>query len=728
VASKTPEVLLDKHVVLGNVPTRWALREGTAPVVEVFDLAPKDAAEVVAKGGPLILEIKVGTIAPVMVQHLYCLGYAPSENPHVSRVIVSDWRWAWPYAHVLRRYNVRMRSGTKRAEGIDVPPEADPLLDNITYFPWSLKNPGAGDTGTAARRWRADECLKDVYDAVKTLLTEIAPSAQIRLPELSGLKQVPIEDLQVDDSGDAAIDRVLQYLPSVRVWIDLDGTPVFDQRTGGGDTVMAARIQPEIVGRGHIVQSDNRMLRPKEIRVAFTREIETRFDFTEASGTNTVPVSALARKVDNVLPIPDYSLSVSGQTLYEGTWITFPQAFTAWGNLTGRLGVMTYPLLCRAMVPFMGLWQVLEAELNYTEVNWGPRLAAMQQHFRQTFRINPRWKDRILHLRPYRVATLDRATGARAPAVAYSDYCVIGNQRIFLTDQKAGLSGEYARNYSMYPASGLLDATSRPSPAVVSIVDEDQGIIRLDYLVDPLRLCDMILPSKIEDDARPTGRIDKQRRGFQPYTFDSVVRGTASTHCPRLTLGHKCAIILTAVPAAPNSNAQLQMVTVDPADVQQMVGTTPIGACNGPAWTIRIGANLETARIKWTDSASDVIAKAFGVGNDGADAAEINAELEPHCINLQSNASGAASLRAIAEAAAARIYASLLDRPVGAAAGVLNAIVKPAGWVSEVVHEITPDGAAITQVVIPEHVQQMSMFAFLDPQTRSVVMRQARLS
>jgi hypothetical protein len=173
----------------------------------------------------------------------------------------------------------------------------------------------------------------------------------------------------------------------------------------------------------------------------------------------------------------------------------------------------------------------------------------------------------------------------------------MGTQRLWLNNIRGGVEAQYARNYSCYTDGDTLGALNTPAPAVVSVVDEDQGIIRADFQIDVIRLSDMVLPGNIEDATIPTAEIDKAGRSFRPLTFDSVIRGSESDHIPRLKSEYAIAFILTAVPGAPNNNTQLQSVPISPEDVSDIVPN--IGPCSGPEWNIRIGSNIETARFAW---------------------------------------------------------------------------------------------------------------------------------
>jgi hypothetical protein len=709
-----PTATLGGFTILGSSPATWALREGTSPNIETFDVIPEDAGKLLAGGGPYALVLE-----NVTVKNLWVIGEAPSESPYFRRVKVADRRWFWPYALVVRNYNIRQRTGYWRSPSVDGQLMLSEVMDKFQFAPWSLRNLPAGGDPSTALRWKAEEVIRDVFDEV--FKSDLGMSPQLNLTDIRN--DIPIEDLEIKDAGDVAIDRVLQYVPQMRVWIDYDGTVTVSNRTTGGEQIQKDKLLPELMGFGHIVTLNQSLLRPARINVYFTREIEVRFDFAEPStySGNTQVLNVESRVCDNVLPVPDFILPDPNPTWCEGTWITFNQAFDAWGKIADDVGYLDYDMLCKAFVPFMDIMSILQAVgANNTRVNWGARLAAVQQHWRQTFRINPRWKSRIKALRPYRVATLDTTTGKRSPAVAYCDYMTLGTQRLWMKNFRDATDQEFARNYVGYPSTGtVLDNTFKPAPGIVSIVDEDQGIIRLDFIMDPIRLTDCVIPGNMVESSRPSSRIDQVNNTYRPITFDSVIRGTQADNIPRLKPAHKIAFVMTAIPGAPNNNTQLHKVTIFPYDVGVK------GTCQGPVWNVFVGANIETARIKWSDADAAVIEKAFGIGNDVPASANDEAlyALDGLCVNLLGPSEGAASLRGIALAVAARIYGRLADHLVGSAAGIMNPALRPMGWISEIVHEIGTNGAPVTKMHMPDTIPALSLFSYLDPDTRATVMR-----
>ena len=224
---------------------------------------------------------------------------------------------------------------------------------------------------------------------------------------------------------------------------------------------------------------------------------------------------------------------------------------------------------------------------------------------------------------------------------------------------------------------------------------------------------------------------DYSRARFgEPIAFNALARNL--TRLPKLTSEHKVAIILTAIPAFPNRNDQLFPVEVKPEDAAALLPTNirvsiNEANCLGPEMTIRVPASVETARFPWLDSEAETIEMAFGVREGELP------DLSPLVLNLegpsgdQAEGMGGASLRAIANAAAAIIYAAMADRPEGNPVYDLEPGMRLDGWIEQIAHELSPNGELLTSVVLPSgETPRLSLFSLLDAGTRSVILKLAR--
>lgn len=731
-ALKSPILLLGGRNVVGVGRSAWPFRPGVRPVVQAFDVLP-DAAEQLLKGrlSPVSLTMEQdtgGEVEKLKIDFLYVLSRIEASDTHHARVLVADRRWFWDRRVIFRRYNVRTRVGVKRLAAPDRP-EMIPVAEDIWYKPWSTRD------GEGRNPWRADQVLRDVMTRV--LVAEKEENGQLARwsirpnVNLRGLRDLPIEKLETSDNGAVALGRVLSYLPEVDVTVRPDGEVVFYSRVSGGESHQIARAGPEVVGEGHVELITRERIRPRKVRVLFHREIELRFDYVELkTATSSQARTKDQRYMDNVLPIPDYSLTVAGRSapLTQGTWLKFPLALTSWGNLPHPPRPLSFEFIRKAMVPFVDMWVGTRlAGRASPDADWMARLSAVQQHYRQTFRISPRWLSRIYSMLPYRVAIIDQETGTRSPAIAYSDFSRMGTARPVAWALAQEPSDEdtlvpNVMNVDGYPTgTGTPPAITdedHPAPARVSVVDSDQGIIRLDYLVDTVRMFDVCLPSKIDNP--PT--LILKAAPFRTIAFDALP--TNSRDLPTLATEHKVAVILTVLPGSPNDNRQLHAVEIEADDPRLLKYMPPafqagLSKSNGPVLEVLIGASPETtALVAWSDEWKGRIDQVFGIKGEKDE----YQDLSP----ITLNAGPGGVLEAVALATTATIQASMPDRQQGSKTVKFRKDIEIDGSISEFSHEVTRDGKMRTVIQLRPEGPTIDIAALMPDNVRDLILRRAQ--
>jgi hypothetical protein len=720
--------------LLNSSPVSWPLLAGVKPAIQTFDVTPDDARALGQSNGPYQLVIDTGHGNPVVVDKLYLLNVSPGEDKFISRIQVADRRCWWGYGQTGQMwFNHRRNVGTKRLVANNQIPAVNPTAFKVSYWNWSLNN---------GQVW-----------VTRTMLEAVLKKAQQAEASMNGLRfpyvidervgdqirALPIEDFTLDEACDQGLMRAMAYLPAGSIYVDYDGTVVVTSQATGDEKGVVKALSPEIAGAGHTDLVFNNLIRPRAIEVLYTREVELVFDFHESAldvGQTTTDIGD-TRAMENVLPSVDYQLTTangvpdSQAPIAQGTWITFPQAFNYWGNMpfisqNGDGRKLDHDILQRAFVPGMDLEGALLRAGSQPQNNgqikpWVARIRAAMDHYRTTFRIAPKYMDRILSIRAYRVTTIDPQSGTRAPAPAYGDYSWLYTQQTLLKQVRSAStqdgSPDWIINRTAYPQSGVLDETAEVSPCKVEVVDQDQGIIHLTYMPNPIYgMNETVLPSQMAVGMMPTADITNRSR---PISFDTVI---GSLVCPKLDSEFKLKVLLSCVPAASNDNqGQLHKITVYPNDIASMVPnplTAGLSLAQGPVMQVRIGPQTEVARVAWNDARSAELDRCFGIG-----AGEPN--LEGLVINegAPSDLTNGASLNAIAKASAARIYAALADRFQGSMAGYMNGKVRPGGWLTEVRHTLQPDGVAMTTVTMPVEVPQWSIFSFLDSASRTAILK-----
>lgn len=740
----TPVATIGGFNIHASTNVVWALTSGVKPFKVDLELSLGDANALfnIAKNGTnddftleiITEEAATNSTRKLSVGKLSVLGTGPSALPFTSVVTVADRRWRWERTHIRGIFNQRRRVGNKRQAQWN-----DPLLDDVNpefrFNPMSLFSKRS--------KWDAELLLREV-------VARIDPKAIVLFERGSRdvFESINIENLEINEQGDSALFRAMSYMGGIDLYIDRIGQVRFYNTATGAEAEVVDAMGPEIVGGGLSEESDNRLLRPSEVHVFFTREVELRFDFQEENnpppptGSTIVLDNEEPLSVDNVLPIPDPSLEVKhvvrspgGLTTEntgkhaQGTWIPIDDAFASWGNMQRVGAPMSHDFVQKAFIPENDMWSAigLAGVLDPT-ADWSARAAVVQQHYRQTFRINQRWMDRILSLRTYMVSTVDQASGSRANSVVYSNYFYRNSVKSLLFGSGVQFWGSNVPGY----LSGNLNSQKvpsitnkdRPSPARLSIVDEDQGIVRVNYLVDPLRLRDLILPSFVRVGTMPTENIHGDVK--DPIAFDAV---SDRTNIPALSPSHKLAFMLTAVPFGPNNKQQFQRVVVKPTDLDLHSIVPPklrggLLFSRGPIWEIYIGPGVETARIQYRDDRLDDIVSIFF--NDGRNPPKVDDLVVNLEKSLGKNIGGAASLRTLAVAAAAKIYIKFADRAVGSQTGIINPELHPAGTAKTIIHVLDTNGVPTTEVTLPEVPPDLKITDLLDASTRGVILRLAQ--
>lgn len=738
---------IDGIPLLGSKLVHWRIDTGVKPNITNFDVTPENLEKLLKIHTPVTLDIDPGTgnSKPLKVENLWILGNAPGPNPNIARVTVADRRWFWKYNFIARRFNIRRKSNIRRLLNPSTPPQRDPIREDIAYAPYSLNY--------ARDPWTALEVLTTLMEAI--LETEEIHGgnaakfgkSQIDTNLRAVLDNFPIENFIVEDYGDEAIRRFLGMIPRAAVTVDYDGEIKFFSRISGGeDQLTRVDIEHETVGGGHVEEVNNANIRPCQIDVLFTREIEVRFDFFESVRRYS---DATARYMENVLPVPDFQLDMKGglfggRTVCQGTWVSIPEALEAWGKLPDGTQI-DIPWLRRASVPFVDMFTgAFKAGLDQPDIDWSGRLSALQTHFRRTFRINRRWIDRMFKFNNYRVATLDPSIGQRAPAGVYANYAYLFSQRsmvqfarAFPGSQRRGAA--YVVNVQGYPENGKINAeTKTAAAATVNIVDHDQGIIQLNFAGDPFRMHEQILPSFIElsgsgksagdgavSFARPkiAGPQSDITQVEYPISFDSTFD---EKNVAQLSADHRVSVILTCIPGAPNHDGQLERIEVTPKMIREANALPPVyhdslKECNGPRMELRIGPGMETARVAWVDDEKGIgaqkIAEAFRLGST---------DLKEYIVNQDPAGETkfqAGDINAIALAAAAAAYATFVDREKGMKTDHLSPQARLQGFASSLGHMIREDGSALTSVAMAEDTVRMSLYTNLDTSTRNILMR-----
>jgi hypothetical protein len=728
---------LDGRPLIGNVT--WSVTSGVRPYTTIVTLRKSDAealldggslsggAAVTGGGGsgarPVTLKLESGRSGEF--KNLYVLHEMPAPAPAYAALLISDRRWLWQNCIYRRHLNVRRKIGTKRLVSQNNA-EAWTVDDDVSFAPYSLK-----DGRTV---WSPAELLADLGAALKHWeKTQGGSEPEVVIPQLPavGSGGAAIQDLELDGTLDACIERALAFLPGMDVTVDADGSVRFFWRTGTEESDEIKAAGPEVMGRGHITPVSFRRVRPRKIRVYFSVMAEIRVDFEELASTGTT--SALIQDgfwCENVLPVPDYALNTASGTVMSGTYVTFAEALPAWGALPG-IGTLDFPKIRRAMVPFNNLWTGARLSGAASPAqDWMARIGAIQAHYRRTFRLNRRIMDRLASIHPYRVATINPVTGTRGRAAVFSDFSYVATTRSLFAEEQNSQQLSYAMNVACYPSGGNIAATTLAAPALLTIEDSDQGVFQVDYHADPTRVYELALPSQIETEGQNTAPgtvVPSVGGGPSPFLGRSSrsigwnILGRFQAPAT-LTSQHKLIAIFTAVPASPNNKRAMCWVDVSPGEVPQWSGSN---VCEGPMLEIRVGPGLEVARVGWDDTQKERIQSLLTSTDESPVAEGDEYGLKKLVINYDSGAGNSASLTSIARAAAARVWHALRDHSVGTATVGFRPSGKLTGSMKTIEHELDFAGALTSRMTVPAQVEAFDINRYLDASTQRIIHRLA---
>ncbi len=720
--------LLNGVPLVGSVINKWRFKEGVRPVIETLTIAESNVHKIIPLDGKILgstLFIDDGETKPLTVKKLTIIGLLPGEDPHTRKIVVADRRWLWRYKWVLRRFNIRRRGAFQRRGKWNEQLQPTPTQE-VTYARWSL------DPLTNAP-WRPRRAMLSVLtdkDAIDVPLEDVFFDESLGIE----FQVLDLENVELDDRGHLALQRAFQTMPGVTNYIDEDGSVIIYQRNSGFEERVLKESGHEIQQGGHVEFVTNEEVRPEFVDVYFTVEAEVRFNFIEKFFRTFAKPRIDQRDLQNVLPCPDFQLNLAdGRKVTQGTWLDFTDFLDSAvvkagrGLLQGLTVEKWFKLIREAFIPELNLWSAMLMvgilTPNSDEQDWAARVAAIEKHYRTTFRIEPRWLDRILSMKDYLVGTIDPANGQRAPAIAFADHAIKTNFKGLVHLARNGKDMRYATNVLGY-ADNLDNAT--PAPATVSIADPDQGIIRIDYQTDPYNLEDKVFPSIIDNLPGPGARDAKKGR-FQITMDATIKKGSAK---PALSATHRMAVVITCVPASPNNKKQLYRIRIGPEDVRSRLPVFMRNSLNktnkGLIEDVRIGAGFETARVRWKDTRSRDIEKIFGVipGDPDFNDLIINDRIGGGVASLGGGTG--ASIREIAIAAAAAVYANYHDRFMGSKTVHGKGGLLPAGTMGEIVHEVGTDGRFTTSLDLPDEAEALDIFAFLNDSTRRIILKNAQ--
>lgn len=676
-------------VRLGGVPLAgtsaivWKFTAGTQPYTTTVQVHKSGWEKLRNQvGQPLRLQMIDSRGAELAVDFVYILHTAPSDSRHRVTLVIADKRWRWTYKLIARDYNTTRKTGDRSAFGT-VPVESTVEVDQYDFLPYSVKADGA--------RWSAREAVEDVLGILEAdRRTGGYVIDGFPLKSSASLGQHTLQNVVLRDSGDVALSRLLSYVPGADVFIDAQGRAVVYDATNLDAAEDYFRNLPIETTAGEWVSMvDRKAIRPRSVTVHYQREVEVLFTYQDDySGVTSAPPSRGAPFLENVIPTVDPITTITEFDPQTGRNQTKQVPSGTWVNVTSWLAAMdldrpegslpwTFDTISTHWVAgdLDGVLGGRGLDLD-EDANVSMRIQALKQHFRQTFRINRRYMERIRDIRAIRAALLDPITGARAPAAVWGQACVIPSTKGKYmasrgTDDPDKL--KVFRNVDYYApsqAAGVSVAETAPGPVAVSLLDKELGVFRLEWIASPYGTVDSFIPCNLVDSTGNRAVITRNLAEQDEKPIAAGAQTESGTNGIFLANNMVYAVMLTITPSAPNNPQQFHRIDVQPSEVLPMFQSAfRIADGEGPSLEVFVTPGEQTARFAWEDDnvAAVTVEDLLGLRSDDPQAGIQTTEL-PGFRLANEGEQGERHLTAHARSLAAELLAPFADNAQGSVA------------------------------------------------------------
>jgi hypothetical protein len=449
-----PTVKLDGVPLAGNNAITWRLQTGTTPYQTTAQVHKTQWESRLRQrvGKPLDLVITDADGTQHTIRKVYILHTLPSDSPNRVTFLLSDLRWLWRRRLVTRDYNIPKRTGDRTLINPSAPVGKEVIVDKYDFKAFSLKG--------GERKWDALSALQDVLQEVtpNNWLIESFP-----LSTNTGEDSFSLQGILIRDSGDVALARILSFIPGTAVYVTVLG----QVRVMSADVSSAEdhkkTLPPDNWGGDAPSLVDRSEMRPSAYNIHYQREAECLFEFEDDwSGATSAPGERTEPWLQNVIPTVDPTTTMdvwnpekhaydTDVDVPQGTWVEIHAWLDAMDALKPSASFpWTFDVARRHWLGgnLEAVWTGSADRGVPDDVADGDvmaRVAAFKTHFRQTFRINPLYMDRIRGIRELRVAPRDPITGARAPAGVWGQATILLTKKGHLTHKRRGPtnSGEW---------------------------------------------------------------------------------------------------------------------------------------------------------------------------------------------------------------------------------------------------------------------------------------------
>lgn len=742
-------VTLGGVALAGVSPVVWMFQTGTEPYTTVFSVHKTtwDKKLKHKVGSPLDLSVVDSRNARITIKEVYILHEAPSDSPYRVAFVVADKRWKWPYTLIARDYNMTRRSGdrfVKKDAAANITGRI--TIDSITYKQYSLRD--------GKNKWTARDAVEDVLALVEGENGYTIDSFPIK--GTSGESgSFSLQNIMLRDPADVAISRLLSYIPAASITVDQNGkVRVFDAADFKAAESHAKELSKKTTYDGDRLQLiDRSKIRPARVAVHYQREVEAVFEFEDEYQTTVTVPDKNDPFLENVVPTVDPVTKLGKIRDAEGNQVDNEVPAGTWGEFNTWLEAMdetkpeasapwTFKTLSQHWIggeldAVLGALpgkptDVVKDEEGGQEaqpINAVLRYQALRRNFRQTFRINPRYMDRIRDIRATLVGTRDPISGARGPALIWGQAAARLSLKGILT-RKDKEKGSIWAQYDNLPQGNKNLRATAASPAKATFEDRDLGIFRVEWLLSPYATELFFVPfntvtGESKNIVGPTRDLSQQSKA--PIGTAMKMKGK-DTIWIGMSPTMEMKVLMTIFPAAPNNKSQFFAETLEASDISEVFRSAyRIQEGKGPTLEVFVPPTEATARFQWQKDkpARELVKRLLGLDSDNPNEAGIDPgdNMEGGGAFVFSNYQN--EIRSHSRAVAAEALAAFADNIQGRGATTLPTDgLKLVGNMSSVTLQVGADPSAKVSVLhdFPGQAQPISHFAMMSEGARKGIL------
>lgn len=656
----------------------------------------------------------------------YVIREISSPDPYRRNVLVSDPRAVFQRKAIKRTYNEPAATGslsrgvTQPGQVADLPEQIAPLIVSVQNRLYSVQD---GD-----KPWSPSEMLVDVLKelcdyASQSLGIKVTPRVTIS----NRGKSYPFVKL-VGDPGDQALARLMQAVGMCDCRYDAETATVIveDRKLGDEIPVVQAKVAYDAENWGKLRLCDMSGYRPGVWLVGWWVRAEVRADFIE--GQSKTQLGKDAPWWDNVIPVTDQILTDATATPPAVYNTSMLMEFTAWLKAVNALG--DYPAaygplaLVGSVTPAtspVGIQQFFCGSYlhkMYCDPNnsppayqlWAPRIHAILSHYRQVFRLNPRFVSLCIpgSIRADRVAYMDPITRRQSPSPVFVDYFDVSTKLGFV--QANPYQGA---NRDSWPWNGAAAAFGEKnylaqtniaqmiaSPFDLADYDTRIGAFQLRPHTS-LRGTDLrLIPSRV---------LYPLFAKLNGINFAAGNNGILELSA--LCQNFRFSTIISASPGGPNNENAWYILGVDNSAAWKALGFPgDPPQCSGPAMTLETKPGLDEARVQWDDdpTISSLILGLFETGSTGISATPLAPINKPE-------------LEDASAALVAQRLAWMLDHYVGRQRVAMDVSIKPVGSIHSVIHGLDGNGCLGTTINAEDRAPGPNIEGLMKDSTRQLL-------